>query len=114
MIIFKYFNKYLKKMQSIKYKEIKPEFLRKVIWSILSENPSAIHLLEKNLDRVSWYWLSWNPIVLQIICDIDYEEMKKKIQPLAEELTKYVFNPNRIKKMANTYQLNFEELLEIY
>ena len=60
----------------------------KVVWFYLSENPNAIHLLEKNLDRVSvrlsdnpnaihilennmdkvyWYMLSANPNAIPIL-----------------------------------------------
>lgn len=27
-------------------------------WDYLCLNSNAIHLLEKNLDKISWYWLS--------------------------------------------------------
>ena len=33
----------------------------KINWKYLSGNPNAIHLLEKNLDKINrwWYWWSW-------------------------------------------------------
>ena len=42
-----------------------PKFLKlrkwipidKVSWYALSTNPNAIHILEKNLDKVSWHWI---------------------------------------------------------
>ena len=34
--------------------------LNKVDWERLSKNPNAIHILEKNLDKVDWEWLSMN------------------------------------------------------
>ena len=30
-------------------------------WGYLSANPNAIHLLEKNPNKISWIWLSGNP-----------------------------------------------------
>ena len=69
--------------------------LDRVDWDLLSENPNAIHILEKNLNRFIWKNLSANPNVLQIICPIDYEAMKKAIQPLAEELARYINNPRK-------------------
>jgi hypothetical protein len=33
----------------------------KVVWDILSLNPMALPLLEKNLDKVSWALLCMNP-----------------------------------------------------
>ena len=35
--------------------------LEKLDWDGLSSNPDAIHLLEKNPDKIDWYWLSMNP-----------------------------------------------------
>jgi hypothetical protein len=34
---------------------------------MLSENPAAIHILEKNLDKVDWMWLSRNPAAIHIL-----------------------------------------------
>ena len=31
--------------------------INNVCWYGLSNNPNAIHMLEKNLDKVSWSWL---------------------------------------------------------
>ena len=33
----------------------------------LSKNPNAIHLLEKNKDKIDWYWLSYNPNVMMLL-----------------------------------------------
>ena len=41
--------------------------LDRVDWRCLSENPNAIHLLEKNPERVDWYNLSGNPNALPIL-----------------------------------------------
>ena len=41
--------------------------LDKVSWEYLSSNPNAIHILEKNLDKISWNWLSANPNAIHII-----------------------------------------------
>jgi len=43
--------------------------LDKVDWYTLSENPSpsAIPLLEKNLDKVDWNWLSFNPNAIHLL-----------------------------------------------
>jgi len=41
--------------------------LDKVEWSVLSVNPSAIHLLEANLDKVDWNQLSSNPNAIHLL-----------------------------------------------
>ena len=41
--------------------------LDKVSWWELSLNPAAIHLLEQNLDKVSWWELSYNPAAIHIL-----------------------------------------------
>ena len=41
----------------------------KLCWAQLSNNPSAraISLLEKNQDKINWYWLSLNPSALTLL-----------------------------------------------
>jgi hypothetical protein len=36
-------------------------------WNGLSDNEEAIHILEKNLDKVNWLMLSTNPAAIHII-----------------------------------------------
>jgi hypothetical protein len=39
----------------------------KIDWSELSLNPNAIHLLEKNIDKIDWKYLSLNPGAIHIL-----------------------------------------------
>ena len=39
----------------------------KINWHLLSRNPSAIHLLEKNQDKIDWYMLSTNPAAIHLL-----------------------------------------------
>ena len=39
----------------------------KIDWDYLSSNPNAIHLLEKNLDKIRWNWLQTNPNAVQLL-----------------------------------------------
>ena len=41
--------------------------LDKVNWEFLSANPNAISILEENLDKVNWHWLSENPNAIHIL-----------------------------------------------
>jgi hypothetical protein len=36
-------------------------------WFALSQNPEAIYLLEKNVDKIHWYGLSRNPKALPLL-----------------------------------------------
>jgi len=41
--------------------------LDKIDWEWLSDNPNAIHLLEQNLDKVDWELLSDNPNAIHLL-----------------------------------------------
>jgi len=65
--------------------------LDKIDWIILSSNPNAISILEKNLDKVNWVILSSNPNAIHII-----ERNPDKI------IWKYLSeNPNAIHLLEN-------------
>jgi hypothetical protein len=60
---------------------------------LLSINLNAIHLLEKNQDKINWNYLSKNPNIFEL----DYIKMsEKKIRIIIEELMKDVWHPERI------------------
>jgi hypothetical protein len=40
--------------------------------------------------------------------------MKHNVQPLKKELVEQVFNPNRLFKISEKYNIDFDELVEIY
>jgi hypothetical protein len=87
----------------------------KIDWFYLSINPNAIPLLEKNPDKIDMNMLSQNPNIMKIICDLDYDAMKQSMQPFAEELAAYVFHPLRMNKIAEQYNISFDELIsDIY
>ena len=85
-------------------------------WFWLSKNPSpgAVHLLEQHLDKVDWYFLSENPAATHLILKYDYEKMKENCDPLFKEITEYVFNPKRLMRFAERYNIEFIDLVEIY
>jgi hypothetical protein len=69
----------------------------KVHWGWLSENPNAIHMLEKNLDKVSWVRLSRNPNIFEY----DYKEIKNTLyndNGFVEELMMNRFHPSNMDK----------------
>ena len=81
-----------------------------ISWQLLSENPNAIEILENNKDKINWIWLARNPNIFKLDC----EKMKKNCQSFAEELAAYVFNPVRLDRFAEKYNLSFEEIMNAY
>jgi hypothetical protein len=87
----------------------------KIHWWWLSKNPAAVHLLKQNPDKIDCGMLSQNPNIMEIICGLDYDVMKGTMQPFAEELTSYVFHPVRMNRIAEQYNIPFDELItDIY
>jgi hypothetical protein len=78
--------------------------LDKVKWDNLSSNPNAIHIIEKNLDKVDWGALSGNPNAIHII--------EKNLDKVDWEGWHYLSrNPNAIPLLEkNLDKTNWEEL----
>lgn len=79
---------------------------------------NAYEIIEKNLSKINWSYvwsyLSANPMVsFEFKRQLDYEKMRNACEPFAEELAKYVFNPLRIQKMAESYDVDMFEYLEL-
>ena len=58
----------------------------------LSSNSNAIHILEKNIDKIDWRALSFNSSIFIY----DYDFYKKRMDVHREELMKKVFHPRRL------------------
>lgn len=76
-------------------------------------NEDAIELIRENIQYVSTYYLGQNPNVLKIVGTLDYDAMKIKCQPFAQELATYVLNPTRLLRLCESYGLDLEEYMEI-
>ena len=63
-------------------------------WYRLSENPNAIPLLEQNQDKICWFAFSHNPSIFEY----DYEAMRLRMKPMAEELMANRFHPRNFDK----------------
>ncbi len=92
----------------------------KIDWSVLSQNPAAIELLETNIHKINWYYLFSNPAAIHLlehkfktenynygclsrnpaIFVYDYDKMKQTMynSGLKEDLTKNRFHPKNIRK----------------
>jgi len=75
-------------------------------------NLNAIHLLEQNIDKIHWHLLSANSNIFTY----DYNKMKKNraISGFIEKLIKKVFEPNRLLRICEKYNIEFDDLMEIY
>ena len=89
--------------------------IEKINWYLLSKNPGAADLIKNNMDNVDFDMLSENPSVMEIICELDYDAMKMSMQPIAEELVAYVFNPSRMNIIAKRNNIPCDVLItEVY
>ena len=95
----------------------KPVFIVKnvknVNWRCLSENPNAIPILEKNLDKVKWCLISGNPNALHLLFSLDHKTMLENMKDFCEELVKVLFNPIRVQRMADLYELDMDQYFEL-
>jgi hypothetical protein len=87
--------------------------LDKVIWYSLSENPNAIHLLENNLDKVDWESLSRNPNAIHLLFKYDYETMKQNNKDFCQELVQKVFNPDRLLRLCEIFNIDLLDYTDI-
>jgi len=78
----------------------------KISWFALSFNPNAIHLLEKNSDKIDWYNLSMNPSIFEY----DYEALEKRCNIYKEELIKKALHPSVMMRYLNHPDLNDKDL----
>ena len=88
--------------------------LDKVNWFDLSRNPNAIPILEQHLDKVDWQCLSRNPNAIHLFTKLDTKAMSENCKAFAEELTAYVFHPVRMQNMSQSYGYDLDEYIEYF
>ena len=72
-------------------------------WCRLSANPEAIHILEKNQDKIEWASLSQNPSIFVL----DRDAMRLQIDNgFAEELIATALHPKRFARELELYNYN--------
>jgi hypothetical protein len=86
----------------------------KIDWDYLCLNPNAVYILEQNLDKIHWEYLSYNSNSIYLFAPLNYEKMKKNIQEFKKELIEYIFNPKRLMRICRLYNLSFDHLNDIY
>ena len=78
--------------------ELLEQNLDKVDWDYLSSNPNAIDILKQNKDKINWYYLSLNPSIFEV----NYEFLKQRIDVFREELMMKAWHPSRIEKWLDS------------
>ena len=61
-------------------------------WGLLSQNPNAVHLLEKNPEEFECEWISKNPSIFEL----DYNALKERCSIYKWELLSVALHPSRI------------------
>ena len=59
------------------------------------QSPKYKPVRQKLLYKLCWDYLSLNPNFMDVIRELDYEAMKKTMQPLAEELAQRINDPRK-------------------
>ena len=77
----------------------------------LSFNENAIELLEQYPDEINWDYLSQNVGAGRLLCKLDLAKMRENALPLKEELTTYLFDPDRMARMARSMGLDMRTYL---
>ena len=80
----------------------------KIHWFALSRNPGAIHLLEKNQDKIVWEMLSTNPAIFTY----DYDKIRAHCLIFKEDIMKNRFHPRNIPKFRDWGIDGFEDYEE--
>ena len=71
-------------------------------FTYIQKNPTEIYNTNHNFNLICYLY------------DYDYVTMRNIMQFFNEELVQYVFHPKRILKLAEKYNLDFDEVLDIY
>jgi hypothetical protein len=61
---------------------------------------------------VIWPSISENPNTLHLLFSLDHKKMLENMKDFCEELVKVVFNPIRVQRMADLYELDMDEYLD--
>ena len=87
--------------------------LDKVGWHLLSRNTNAIHILELYPSKIYWDNLSCNPNAIHLFIKLNTEQMRLNCRSFAEELSKYVFHPVRLSRLSQCYNIDLTDYFEL-
>jgi hypothetical protein len=77
----------------------------------MSFNENAVHILEQHPDEINWDYLSQNKGAGRLLCKLDLAKMRENALSLKEELTAYLFDPDRMARMARSTGLDMRTYL---
>jgi hypothetical protein len=80
----------------------------------LSRNAGAIHLLEKYPEKIDWDFLSFNKNAMHLLFSLDHSRMRQDNNAFAQELMAYVFEPGRLIRLSDQYEVDFRTYLQMY
>ena len=64
--------------------------------------------------KTDWDWLSGNPNAIRLLAKLDYLKMKDSMSSFNCELCAYICHHDRVKRLAEKYNMDFPDLLSIY
>lgn len=105
----------------------------------LGRNPAAFHLISKNMDKMSRrelcknpcpkvielldtyvfeepmekFSLRCNPNAVHLFMPLNLEKMREKCKPFAEELFRYVLHPARLMRLADMFEMEMEDYVDL-
>ena len=85
-----------------------------IYWDRLSRNSKAIHLLEQSPEKIDWVFLSFNPNAMHLLFRLDHERMRQDNEAFREELMAHVFEPGRLMRLSEQYEVDFRHYLSMY
>ncbi|ADX06153.1 hypothetical protein 162280994 [Organic Lake phycodnavirus] len=78
----------------------------KIDWAWLSSNPNAIDLLKRNVDKINWFYLSSNPNAMDIL---QQNQAKIQLKWLSDNPSLFTYDYDAMKKATSLFH---EELIQ--
>ena len=67
-----------------------------------------------DFDKLDFNLLTINPNAGTFFVQLDYERMMTRFQPIAKEISEYVFKPDRMCRMSQAVEMDLADYLEFY
>ena len=77
----------------------------KIKWEHLSVNKNALHILEKNQDKLVWKFLSLNSGIFEY----DYEQITQRMDILRDDLIARFYHYDRLEHFNSLATCNIDE-----
>jgi hypothetical protein len=65
------------------------------------------------MDKINWETLSRNPNAMHLLAPLDHEKMRDQCREFTRELLNYYLHPNRLMRIASTFDMDLEEYIEL-